>query len=113
MLMVLNKSCPVRNMTLSICKLILMFVIFHSFILFFCLSFTDCDMVCDGIKEAAVHLAEFFPRSGHSTSESKERMMVATVNLSFRDLCLKIANLHFMLLTNIIYVQISFSFVIF
>ena len=89
-------------------------VCYLSFIYFiFCLSFTDCDMVCDGIKEAAVHLAEFFPRSGHSTSESKERMMVATVNLSFRDLCLKIAKLHFMLLTNIIYVQISFSFVIF
>ena len=41
----------------------------------FCLSFTDCDLVCDHIKEAAVHLGEFFPRSGQSTSESKEEQL--------------------------------------
>lgn len=43
--------------------------------IFFCLSFTDCDLVCDDIKEAAVHLAEYFPRSGQSTSESKEEWL--------------------------------------
>ena len=41
-----------------------------------CLSFTDCDLVCDDIKEAAVHLAEFFPRSSQSTAESKKKLKI-------------------------------------
>jgi len=34
----------------------------------------DCDLVCDDIKEAAVHLADFFPRSGQSTSEMHKKL---------------------------------------
>lgn len=80
-----------------------MFVIFHSFFLPF---ISDCDLVCDDIKEAAVHLADFFPRSGQSTSESKEEQLKIdhdgsyTKYLSFRDLCMKRAKLHSMLLTD-------------